>query len=303
MQKRKVSFRHRIEYFFFIAFIVIIKLSPLFLFNFNKKWLCALFKKLGKRYSRIVSKNLNIAFPELNNEESAALKNAIYDHFAAIFLENIYLYAKRKPRKILKNITVNRIDVLESALKKKKGIIVFSGHFGNWELIPYVLSRKLNRKISSIAREMNNPLVERVIRKFRDYMGSNIIYKKRSMRTILNLLEKNEILLLLIDQNTVAREGVFVDFFSKKVSAVTSVSQLYLKKGIPIIPVFVHYEKDEIVVDILDGIDFTGGEDQGENIVKLTQECTTMIENQIRRYPEQWFWFHNRWKTKPPKER
>jgi KDO2-lipid IV(A) lauroyltransferase len=287
----------------FVAFIFIIKLSPRFLFNLNKKLLCALFRKFGKKHSRIIDKNLEIAFPGIDGEELAALKGNIYNHFATIFLENIYLYARKKPQKILKDITVNRIDILESALKKEKGIILFSGHFGNWELIPYILSRHLQRRITSIAREMNNPLVERVILKFREYMGSDIIYKKGSMRTILNLLKKNNIVLLLIDQNTVVREGVFVDFFSQKVSAVTSVSQLHLKKKIPIVPAFLHYEKKKIVLDILDEIQFNGGGNHGDDVKKLTQECTTMIEHQIRQHPEQWFWFHNRWKTKPPEGR
>lgn len=299
MQKRRVLFRHRVEYAFFVAFIFIIKLSPRFLFNLNKRVLCRLFRKFGKKHSRVIDKNLELAFPGINGEELAALKGNIYNHFAAVFLENIYLYARKKPHKILKDIKVNRIDILETALKKEKGVILFSGHFGNWELIPYILSRQLQRKITSIAREMNNPLVERVIRKFREYMGSNIIYKKGSMRTILDLLKKNHIVLLLIDQNTVVREGVFVNFFSQKVCAVTSVSQLYLKKGIPIVPAFIHYEKEKIVLDILEEIRFNGGGNHGDDVVKLTQKCTAMIEQQIRQHPEQWFWFHNRWKTKP----
>jgi KDO2-lipid IV(A) lauroyltransferase len=125
------------------------------------------------------------------------------------------------------------------------------------------------------------------------------------MRTILKQLEKNGIVYLLIDHNTIAREGVFVDFFGKKASTVPSVSQLHLRKSIPIVPIFLHYEKNKIVLELLEEIN-TAGEKTGnqqQDILHLTQKCTSMIEEKIKSYPEQWFWFHNRWKTRPPTEK
>jgi KDO2-lipid IV(A) lauroyltransferase len=67
----------------------------------------------------------------------------------------------------------------------------------------------------------------------------------------------------------------------------------------PVIPLFVHYEKDKIVLDLLEEIHFTGTGNLGNDIIQLTQECTTIIEENIKKYPEQWFWFHDRWKTRP----
>ena len=154
-----------------------------------------------------------------------------------------------------------------------------------------------------MAREMNNPLVEKKVKQFRKYMGSELIYKRNSIRTILKRLEKNGIVYLLIDHNTITREGVFVNFFGKPASTVPSVSQLHLKRAIPIIPIFIHYEKDKIVLELLEEINATGTStgNQKEDILQLTQRCTSLIEEKIRQYPEQWFWFHNRWKTRPPR--
>ena len=176
---------------------------------------------------------------------------------------------------------------------------MFSAHFGNWELIPYILDRRLDNKVYSIAREMDNPLVEGVVKRFREYMGSNIIYKRGAMRAILKLLADNNIIFLLTDQNTVPREGAFVDFFSQKVSAVTSVSQLHLKKGVPVVPIFLHYRENCIVMDLFPEVQFSKSDNFGHDVQRLTQQCTSMIEAQIRKHPEQWFWFHNRWKTRP----
>ncbi len=304
MPKRKIKFKHRVEYILFAVIVMLIKISPLFLINLNQKLVRYLLRKLSKRRSGIVTKNLRIAYPHYTAEKISALTRAISRHFSTVFIEIVTIFVKKQPEKILKKVEILHPEVLERALDKKKGVILFSGHFGNWELIPLILSRQLNQKINSVAREMNNPLVEKKVKQFRKYMGSELIYKRNSIRTILKRLEKNGIVYLLIDHNTIAREGVFVDFFGKPASTVTSVSQLHLKRAIPIIPIFIHYEKDKIVLELLEEIDDIGTStgNQKEDILRLTQRCTSLIEEKIRKYPEQWFWFHNRWKTRPPRQ-
>jgi KDO2-lipid IV(A) lauroyltransferase len=302
MPKKRIKFKHRVEYILFAVIVLLIKISPLFLIKLNQKLVQYLLKKLSKRRSGIVAKNLRIAFPHYTEGEISALTRAISRHFSSVFIEIITIFVKKQPEKILKKVEILHPKFLEKALDKKKGVILFSAHFGNWELIPLILSRQLNQKVNSVAREMNNPLVEKKVKQFRKYMGSQLIDKRNSVRTILKRLEKNGIVYLLIDHNTIAREGVFVDFFGKPASTVTSVSQLHLKRAIPIIPIFIHYEKDKIILELLDEIDATGTStgNQKEDILQLTQRCTSIIEEKIRQYPEQWFWFHNRWKTRPP---
>lgn len=304
MPKRKIKFKHRVEYTLFAVIVLLIKISPLFLIKLNQKLVQYLLIKLSNRHSGIVARNLKIAFPHYTTGEITALTRAISRHFSSVFVEIITIFVKKQPEKILKKVEILHPEVLEQALDKKKGVILFSGHFGNWELIPLILSRQLNQKVNSVAREMNNPLVEKKVKQFRKYMGSELIYKRNSMRTILKRLEKNGIIYLLIDHNTIAREGVFVNFFGKPASTVPSVSQLHLKRAIPIIPIFIHYEEDKIVLELLEEIDATGTStgNQKEDILQLTRRCTSLIEEKIRQYPEQWFWFHNRWKTRPPRQ-
>ena len=304
MPKKKITLKHRLEYIGFMAFVLLIKASPLFLVRFNQKLLGFIFGKIGKRHPGIVAKNLKLAFPHYPAGEIAQLCEGIYRHFSAVLIEMIFIYVKNRPGKILKPIEILHLEVLERALEKNKGAVLFSGHFGNWELIPFILNRNLNRKINSIARKMDNPLVEKKVKQFREYMGSCVIDKQNAIRTILKRLENNEIVYLLVDQNTIAREAVFVDFFGEKASAIPSVSQLHLKRAIPIIPIFLHYEQDKIVLELLDEVDANvSGPDKKEEVLRLTQKCTSIIEAKIRQYPEQWFWLHNRWKTRPPQEK
>ena len=261
--------------------------------------------KLSKRHSGIVARNLKIAFPHYTAGEISALTRGISHHFSSVFIEIITIFVKKQPEKILKRVEILHPEVLEQALDKKKGVILFSAHFGNWELIPMIMSKQFNQKVNSVAREMNNPLVEKKVKQFRKYMGSELIDKRNAIRTILKRLEKNGIVYLLIDHNTIAREGVFVDFFGKSACTVTSVSQLHLKRAIPIIPIFIHYEEEKIVLELLEEINAAGTStgNQKEDIFRLTQRCTSIIEEKIKQYPEQWFWFHNRWKTRPQQEK
>ena len=302
MPKQKVKFKHRLEYTIFIAFITLVKISPLFLVKFSRKVLRYCFGKISKRHPGIVAKNLAIAFPHHGAEEKSRLTEAISRHFSSIFIEIIYLFVKKHPEKILKPLEIVHRDYLEQALAKKKGVVLFSAHFGNWELVPFILSRELGQKINSVARKMDNPLVDKKVREFREYMGSCLINKTNAIRNILKSLENNEILFILIDQNTIEREAVFVDFFGKKASAVASVSQLHLRRNIPIVPVFIHYEPDKIVLEFQPEVEDpdAGNGKSTEALTRLTQKCTTLIEEKIKQYPEQWFWFHNRWKTRPP---
>ncbi|TFG75982.1 MAG: hypothetical protein E4H23_10140, partial [Chrysiogenales bacterium] len=232
----------------------------------------------------------------------AGLKKNIYNHFGSIFIEIARTFARRDSQAILSRSRVNNLQIIVRALQKNRGLIIFSAHFGNWEWIPLILNAGLGKDIHSIARPMDNVLIEKKVKEFREAMGSRIIYKQGSLRTILKRLSSNEIVYLLIDQNTVPREGVFVDFFAKKATAITTVSQLYLKKNIPVVPVFLHYQGQEIILDILPEIDYPVSGQNPAALTELTQQLTWLIEAQIRKFPEQWFWFHNRWKTKPQGE-
>lgn len=299
MREKGASFKHRLEYGLFILYTTGIRLLPIRIMPLHRWWLNVLFKGLSPRHGKIVSENLKTAFPEKSGEEIESLKNQIYRHFSLVFTQIIFLYVKKKPEKILPPIQIQNQQILEDILKRGQGVILFSGHFGNWELVPFIIRRELHRKTHNIARRMDNPLIEKKVTAFRQFMGSRIIHKKGSIKTILKELSNNQIIGMIIDQNTLPGEGVFVDFFSRKVCAIPSVSQLHLKKRVPVVPVFIHYEPGKIVLEIQDAIDFTPTGRFEQDVVALTQTCNRIIEEKIREFPEQWFWFHQRWKTQP----
>ena len=301
-QRKKTSFKHRLEYGLFAGLISLVKHSPRWALRLEKGLLIFFLKKGSPRHSQLIAYNLAQAFPDAKPESLASLKKSIYGHFGLVFMEIVRTFARRDSQAILARARVNHIEALEQVLERKQGAIVFSAHFGNWEWLPLILRDRLKKDIHIVARPMDNDRIEAKVREFREAMGSQVMYKKGSLRSILKRLEDNEIVCLLIDQNTVEREGVFVDFFGRKAAAITTVSQLHLKKGVPLVPAFLHYEGEEIVLDILPEIDPAAAGDDLAAVTELTQRLTRLIEEQVRKYPEQWFWFHDRWRTRPQGE-
>jgi KDO2-lipid IV(A) lauroyltransferase len=302
MQQKKGSFKVGLEHALFAGMISLVRISPPWALRLERKLLVFFLKKASPRHSRLVAANLAQAFPADDAGRRDDLKTRVYDHFGMVFMEILRTFARNDPRAILARTRVRHAEILERALEKRRGVIVFSAHFGNWEWIPLVLRDRLGKEIHSIARPMDNPRIEGKVREFREAMGSRVIYKQGSLRTILKRLAGNGVVYLLIDQNTVPREGVFVDFFGRPAATVTTVAQLYLKRKIPVVPVFLHYEGAEIVLDVLPEIDFTAAGEDPAAVTALTQKMTRLIEEQVRLYPEQWFWFHDRWKTRPQGE-
>jgi len=296
----KHNIRYRVEYFSFKIFIFLIKVSPFFFKWFFRKFALGIFSIAGKRYDKLVDSNIDIAFPGLSISEKILLKKKIYRHFSSIFVDIMYLFCGKNPNKVVGDLKIEGVENIQSVLKKGKGAILFSAHFGNWELTPFILSRELGYKIFSIARRMDNPLTEEIVKKFRAFMGSEMIYKEGSLRKIIRITENNGLIYLLVDQNTITREGVKVKFFGRDVFAVTTVSQLYLKKGIPIVPLFVTYDNNSVTLRIGSEIDFKKSDDFNADLTELTQNCMSQIESMIRKNPDHWFWFHDRWKSREP---
>jgi KDO2-lipid IV(A) lauroyltransferase len=299
MPQDKVSFKHRLEYALFSACVMFSRFSPSWALRAEVGALVFFFKRLSRRHFRLVESNLAAAFPDAPPQERRDLQDRIYRHFGRLFVEITRTFARRQPQAILARSRIVHPELIERALLKKRGLLVFSAHFGNWEWLPLILHTRFNKSIFSVARPMDNPLIENKVRDFREAMGSRVIYKKNSLRSILAKLADNEIVCLLIDQNAVPREGVFVDFFGRKASSNTSVAQLHLKKNIPVLPAFLHYEGREIVLEIQPEIDLPRSGNEQDDLLALTQHMTGLIEGQIRKFPEQWLWFHDRWKTRP----
>ncbi len=197
------------------------------------------------------------------------------------------------------NIEVSGLEHLDEALKRGKGGILVTGHFGSWELMGWVVAR-LGYPLKFVVGVQRNPLVQVLMNDIRRSCGIQVI-EPDSLLGVARSLKSNQFVAMLSDQDVGRRgvKGVFVDFMGESASTPRGAAQFSLIAGSPIIPGFIVRTggtKHRIVIErpILppDRRDET-------SVRELTQAYTKVIETYVRSYPGHWLWTHRRWKTRP----
>ena len=153
--------------------------------------------------------------------------------------------------------------------------------------------------VSSIARPLDNPALDRRLVALRTSTGNRIIYKQKALAQAIRTLREGGILAVLIDQNV--QEGVFVRFFGRPASTTSVAAALALKTGCAIVPVHCTLRPNGRYRMIYGPpVEWAASGRRDEDVVALTQHLTSILEGWIRETPEQWLWLHRRWKTQPP---
>jgi KDO2-lipid IV(A) lauroyltransferase len=261
----------------------------------------AMVYSIDRKHRQIALSNLNTAFgSQLSIAKQKKLARASFKHFGTVFAEIIKNRSMKK-EKILRLISVEGKEHLEKALQGGEGALIFSAHLGNWEMATALVSQI--GKVNVIARPLDNKGIEDELLKIRKKLGANVIYKQQAARPILRALQDNEMVAILIDQNTVRNQAVFVDFFGKSAATTPSLAAFSLKTEAPLIPVFCYpTQSGKYQLKIFPPLETVVTGDEEQDVLKITQICTKIIQNQIQENPKVWLWFHERWKTRPEEE-
>lgn len=181
------------------------------------------------------------------------------------------------------------------AKRRGRGVLFGTGHLGNWELSAFAHAL-MTEPMNVVVRPLDDRRVDELVERRRQLSGNRIITKKDAARTILRALKANEAVGILVDQNSMMNEGVFVDFFGVPACTNVAFAKLAAHSGATVIPGFAlwSHEEQRYVLRFYPPVDVTG--DAAEDTQRLHQA----IEQVIRQYPDQWLWIHRRWKTRPP---
>jgi len=238
------------------------------------------------------------AFPEKSLKEIISLAKKSYASFILVAADFVDIPLLNKDN-LHKWISVEGLNNYTEACREGKGVLLFSGHFGNWEIGNAALAI-LTKPFVFIYRVFDSPFLERNITGVRASYGNISLPKEKAMRPMIRLLKKGCTINLLIDQNVAWYDGVFVDFFGRQACTTSGLALLALHTKAPVLPAFTRRLPDgRYLLEIGKKIDITSSGDREHNVLINTQNCSKIIEEQIRKYPEQWFWVHQRWKTKP----
>jgi KDO2-lipid IV(A) lauroyltransferase len=234
--------------------------------------------------------------PEINWQQQTP-ETIAYEMFRRLgisLVETCRLYHGRG-KELIDRIDVRGREHLEAARKRGNGVIILTGHCGNWELAALALARQFNSPMSVVARRQDNPWLNRMVEKMRLKYDNLIIYKDNAFRGMLSVIRKNGIVGILVDQAVHPDEGALINFLGRKAWATKAPVLLACKTGATVLPAFIHREADRHVIDIYPELSFTGDRSE-EGMTADVQSYSQAIANHITRYPTDWYWVHRRWK-------
>jgi len=252
----------------------------------------------NRKRRSIAYRNLKAAFgAELSQSDIKGIIKRMYQNLAQMLVE-VLTFPRINKKYIDKYVAIDGIEHLEAAVKRGKGIIFLTGHFGNWELCS-VAGAARGYPSLVLAREQKLFRLNDLLNEYRELMGCKVIKKGFALRDILLALRNNSIIGMLVDQDA-GKKGVFVDFFGRKTSTAHGPMSFALKTDATILPTFMVRQKGPYhKASIRAPLEIEKTEDQKANIRNGLQEFANMLESYIRKYPDQWLWVHKRWKSTP----
>ena len=282
---KKISYF--LQSFFVYSFFLI---GRIFGLKISRVLFSKIFSIIGPFFKskKIIEQNLNTFSKNLSNQEKTKIVSDMWKNYGMTFIEYIFLKSLRENAEIKLKGEYNIFSVLE----RKKPVIFVSGHFANFELMSMEITKK-NINLATIYRPLNNfflnPLMEYLRKK---YICENQIKKGlNGVREAIEYIKKNYSIALMIDQRV--SEGEKIQFFGKPALTTTLPAQLAIKYGLDIIPVFIErFEGSKFEIEFLDRID----PKNFNNKLELTRKLNNILEEMIRKKPNQWIWTHNRWK-------
>ncbi|QDT17824.1 lysophospholipid acyltransferase family protein [Alienimonas californiensis] len=263
---------------------------------------CALPPKWTRR--DVARKNLTIAFPDLSPAEIDDRVRAMWTHLFRLVTEMATFSRKFRRSNMPDVLAFRNRDETTRALNSGRPVIMLSGHFGNWEASAQAFEA-FGIPLSVVARDLDNPLIHGWFAERRRAGGGRLISKKGGGGEVTEVLAARGIVGLLGDQDAGSR-GLFVPFFGKDASTFKSIALLAIEYDALVLIGFARRLPDDFrrnrwvrfeigTEAVFDPRDFT----EGSAVKDLTAAYTAGIERLVRRSPEQYFWVHRRWKSKP----
>ena len=251
---------------------------------------------------RIANRNLTLAFPQQPKKQRLKLIWRVFLNFGRLLVEFSRL-PKLNRDNISEVVVYEGFENFSESLRRGKGTLFLTAHFGAWELCPFAHAL-YGYPLKFVVRPIENPYLDRLVNSYRTMSGNQIIQKRNSLKELLRALKKKESVGILIDQNTTREEGVFADFFGVPACTTTGLAALALRTGATVIPGVLIWDRDrrrhrlhfEPPVEIIQTGDFRA------DIIQNTARFNRILEELVQQFPDQWLWVHRRWKTRPSGE-
>jgi KDO2-lipid IV(A) lauroyltransferase len=250
-------------------------------------------------HRRLAIAQLAAAFPVRSRAECRRIARQTFAHFGRLVVA-VLRWSTMTPARILESVDVEGADRVRAGLAGGKGVIIFVGHFGFWELHGIVHGIVLP-SLAVLARPLDNPKLDAMMERVRRQTGNTVIYRQGALRKVLRALEANQAVAIPIDQHIQGANAVTVEFFERPASTTSALAMLALRTGAPVIPAFalpLPGGRYRMIYEHPIELPAPGSPDP---VRELTQRCSDVLEMYVRRHPHLWLWMHRRWREAPPK--
>jgi len=246
------------------------------------------------RHRRIAQQNLARAFPDRPEEWVRGTAVANFEHLGATAVEFGGMFAET-PDSLLARYRFEGRERLDRVLEEGRGALLLTAHLGNWELAGLAMAA-LGYPFHAVGRRLRNPRIDAWVRSMRERFGGRVIPHRQAVRPVLRALRSGGLVAFLMDQRALSREGVPSVFFGRPVSTNRGLATLALRTGAPVLPAFDRREGAGHVAWCEPPLEPPPDGPPEQRIREFTRRFDRVIEEAVRRVPEQWFWVHRRWR-------
>ncbi len=258
---------------------------------------------LHRKLRRVGLRNLELAFPRMTAGERRRILRRLFTNIGRQ-LGDVCRFPRYHAGNISQLAVYDGFENFERAQAGGKGVLVLTGHVGGWEVSSFMHALH-GHPIHILVRPLDNPYLDRLVMQYRTMSGNRIIAKQDFARSMLGALHAGETVGILMDQNMIAGQGVFVEFFGIPASTSTLLARMALRTGAAVVPGFCLWDGalGRYRVRFEPALDTIRTGNEQADIIANTATYTKVVEDYARRFPEQWLWVHRRWKTRPPGEK
>jgi KDO2-lipid IV(A) lauroyltransferase len=250
-----------------------------------------------KKHRNIAINNISRAFDwEPQTDEVLRIARQVFNNLGNMVFE-IAWASRHSPEFLRRHFRISGSEHYYRAIKKGRGVLLLTAHMGNWELFT-IIAHMAGIQANVVYRPLDSQALDDAVKKIRCRFGAELIPTKRAIFKIVKALKRNECVALLMDQNVDWYNGVYVDFFGRRACTNKGMAVMALRTEAPVIPIFMLREGLGFRAEVCPEIPLVKTGDKQKDIELNTEKYNQAIEKIVRQYPDQWFWVHQRWKTK-----
>ena len=262
-------------------------------------WLLLLMRP---RLQKTAEFNLRLAFPEWTEVQRHGVMKRMARNLGWMAAEfaRFPTYTRENIEKVL---VLDGHENFMAGQRRGKGVLYLTGHIGAWELSSYAHAL-YGFPLHYMARPLDNKPLDAMVNRYRGLSGNKPIYKNESARQMLRVLKDAGTVGILADQNTMPDEGVFVDFFGTAACTTTGIARVALHTDAAVVPGYAYWDENlqKYRLRFEPPVELVRTGDMERDVAENTQRFAKVIEEIIRKYPDQWVWIHARWKNRPKGE-